>query len=75
LISVDELRAAGALDVPPEWRKSLSAGCAKPAERHLFSDLADDEESDHHADAELSAEDEELLETDADADDSADEAG
>ena len=25
LISVDELRAAGALDVPPEWRKSLSA--------------------------------------------------
>ncbi|HEY2840926.1 MAG TPA: hypothetical protein VGJ26_17345 [Pirellulales bacterium] len=24
LISVDELRAAGALDVPPAWRKSLS---------------------------------------------------
>jgi hypothetical protein len=23
LISVDELRAAGALDVPPAWRKSL----------------------------------------------------
>ncbi len=23
LISVDELRAAGALDVPPEWRNSL----------------------------------------------------
>ncbi len=23
LISVDELREAGALDVPPEWRKSL----------------------------------------------------
>lgn len=25
LISVDELRAAGALDVPPHWRKSLGA--------------------------------------------------
>jgi hypothetical protein len=25
LISVHELRALGALDVPPEWRKSLSA--------------------------------------------------
>ena len=24
LISVDELRAAGALDVPPSWRKSLA---------------------------------------------------
>ena len=27
LISVDELRAAGALDVPPAWRKSLGADC------------------------------------------------
>lgn len=27
LITVDELRAAGALDVPPAWRKSLGAGC------------------------------------------------
>ncbi len=26
LITVDELRAAGALDVPPAWRKSLGAG-------------------------------------------------
>ena len=26
LISVDELRAAGALDVPPAWRKSLGGG-------------------------------------------------
>lgn len=26
LISVDELRAAGALDVPAAWRKSLGAG-------------------------------------------------
>lgn len=33
LISVDELRAAGALDVPAAWRKSLGD------ERDLFSDL------------------------------------
>ncbi len=26
LITVDELRAAGALDVPASWRKSLDAG-------------------------------------------------
>jgi hypothetical protein len=38
LISVDELRAAGALDVPAGWRKSLRV------ERDLFSGLfADDE--------------------------------
>ncbi len=36
LITVQELLAAGALDVPPSWRTSLSAG--KP-ERDLFSDL------------------------------------
>jgi hypothetical protein len=53
LISVDELRAAGALDVPPAWRKSLggsdhrfSRRCPRPAttrtERHLFSGLSDD---------------------------------
>ena len=41
LISVDELRAAGALYVPPAWRKSLSAG---RKERDLFSDLVDDED-------------------------------
>ena len=35
LISVDQLRAAGALDVPPSWRKSLGG-----QERDLFSDLA-----------------------------------
>ena len=46
LITVDELRAAGALDVPPEWRKSLSAGCPKPVKRNLFSDL--DEDDDFH---------------------------
>lgn len=41
LISVDELRAAGALDVPPEWRKSLAK--PKRRERDLFSDLVDDD--------------------------------
>jgi hypothetical protein len=38
LISVDELRAAGALDVPAAWRKSLGA------ERDLFSSLFDDDD-------------------------------
>jgi hypothetical protein len=38
LISVDELRAAGALDVPTAWRKSLGV------DRDLFSGLfADDD--------------------------------
>lgn len=38
LITVDELRAAGALDVPAAWRKSLRV------ERDLFSGLfADDQ--------------------------------
>jgi hypothetical protein len=36
LISVDELRAAGALDVPASWRKSLAV------ERDLFTGLFDD---------------------------------
>ncbi len=36
LISADELRAAGALDVPAEWRKSLSSG-----ERDLFTQSLD----------------------------------
>jgi hypothetical protein len=40
LITVDELRAAGALDVPAAWRKSLLV------ERDLFSDLIDDDEPD-----------------------------
>lgn len=36
LISVDELRAAGALDVPPAWRKSLGRGRTdKRKERNL----------------------------------------
>ena len=41
LITVDELRAAGALDVPPAWRKSLAT---ERVERHLFSDLSDDDD-------------------------------
>jgi hypothetical protein len=40
LISVDQLRAAGALDVPASWRKTLGA-----EERDLFSDLFDEPES------------------------------
>lgn len=41
LITVEDLRAAGALEVPPAWRKSLGSG-----ERDLFSDLfGDDEQS------------------------------
>jgi hypothetical protein len=41
-ISVDQLRAAGALDVPPAWRKSLSND---EDERDLFSDLLDDDDN------------------------------
>jgi hypothetical protein len=40
LITVDELRAAGALDVPPEWRKSLGGKLDSPLP--LFPD--DDEQ-------------------------------
>ncbi len=39
LITVDELRAAGALEVPAAWRKSLAV------ERDLFSGLFDDDET------------------------------
>jgi len=39
--TVDQLRASGALDVPPSWRKSLSAGTK---ERDLFADLPDDDD-------------------------------
>ncbi len=38
LISVDRLRAAGALDVPAAWRKSLGA------ERDLFTDLVEEDD-------------------------------
>jgi hypothetical protein len=44
LISVDELRAAGALDVPPAWRKSLCTGRTKRVERDLFSGLSGDDD-------------------------------
>jgi hypothetical protein len=37
LITVDELRAAGALEVPAAWRKSLGV------ERDLFSNLFQNE--------------------------------
>jgi hypothetical protein len=39
LISVDELRAAGALDVPPEWRKSLGGD-----RRYTLPGFDDDDE-------------------------------
>jgi hypothetical protein len=39
LITVDELRAAGALDVPAKWRKSLGV------ERDLFSGLFGDDDT------------------------------
>jgi hypothetical protein len=39
LITVDELRAAGALDVPVAWRKSLGA------QRDLFTDLFEDDDA------------------------------
>lgn len=41
LISVDELRAAGALDVPAAWRKSLSSEQRRP----LLPGFEDDDES------------------------------
>ena len=40
LISVDELRAAGALDVPAAWRKSLGG-----ERRHLLPGFEDDEDA------------------------------
>ena len=39
LITVDELRAAGALDVPTAWRKSLGE------DRDLFSELMGEDEN------------------------------
>ena len=38
LISVDELRVAGALDVPAEWRKSLG-----PERRYSLPGFEDDD--------------------------------
>ena len=42
LISVDELRAAGALDVPAAWRKSL--GVVHDDQPDLFSGLLDEDD-------------------------------
>ena len=41
LITADELRAAGVLNVPASWRKSLGGG--RDAQRDLYSDLDDDD--------------------------------
>jgi hypothetical protein len=41
LISVDELRAAGALDVPEAWRKTLGVERELP----LFAGLSDDDDA------------------------------
>jgi hypothetical protein len=44
LISVYMLRAMGALDCPPEWRKSLGVPKKGPLQGSLFADLDDEEE-------------------------------
>jgi hypothetical protein len=49
LISADELRAAGALDVPPSWRKSLAKE-RDSAQRTLFDDIPDEETEDEEDD-------------------------
>jgi hypothetical protein len=59
LISVDELRAAGALDVPPGWRKSLQV------ERDPSPNLFGDDDTD--------SEDQQSTRADPDTDESADE--
>ena len=46
LISVDELRAAGALDVPAEWRKSLGG-----ERRFTLPGFDDDEDAGSQSDA------------------------
>ncbi len=43
LITVDEMRAAGALDVPAAWRKSL--GGEPDRQRDLFSGLLEDDDA------------------------------
>jgi len=50
LITVDELRAAGALDVPAAWRKSLGV----EQDQGLFGDL--DKPTDRQEETELDAE-------------------
>jgi hypothetical protein len=51
LISVDELRAAGALDVPAEWRKSLGG-----ERRFTLPGFDDDETADSQADTQHDSE-------------------
>ena len=55
LITVDELRAAGALDVPAAWRKSLRV------ERNLFTNLfeGEDARSDEQQSGEVAPENDE----------------
>jgi hypothetical protein len=60
VISVDDLRAAGALDVPAEWRKSLGG----EERRHLLPGFEDDDEH---------AESQSAKQIDSDLDESADE--
>ena len=55
LISVDELRAAGALDVPAEWRKSLGE-----ERRHTLAGFEDDEEFESQSATETDFESDEL---------------
>jgi hypothetical protein len=50
LISVDELRAAGALDVPPSWRKSLGGQRDPLTLFDKHADAAKDEASEDDAD-------------------------
>jgi hypothetical protein len=42
---VDELRAAGALDVPAAWRKSLGGGGEPKRELPLFPDFFDEDDA------------------------------
>jgi hypothetical protein len=48
LISVDDLRAAGALDIPPEWRKSLAS-----ESRYTLPGFDDDEVADAQNDSQI----------------------
>jgi hypothetical protein len=51
LISVDELRAAGALDVPAAWRKSLGE-----ERRYLLPGFEDDEDAESELGAQIDSE-------------------
>ena len=52
LISVDELRAAGALDVPAAWRKSLGG----EKRRHLLPGFEDDEDAESEPISQINSE-------------------